>query len=233
MEKGWIETRIDVLNISLLKKLKEKNFLMWYGIESFSSDMLKIMNKAHDPQLFLKIFNKIYDFHVKNNYYFNMNILCGHPGETRVSYDKTFDRLNNMVSKGEITLNQLSIRYYHSFPGTNVYNQRKSYKEKYGSELLIDKWWKEQKLLKYGPLCAKPSRDLTIHDSFNIYTNKYKQLLSEAKNKIKDDNIPNKLPFLINLKNQDVMLDKKRKEFFTFLEEQGIEIEKQYSTIIH
>ena len=161
-----------------------------------------------------------------------MNILCGHPGETKESYQKTFNKLYEMVLKGEIKLNQINIRYYHSFPGTNLYNQRNFYKDSFGTEIHFEEWWKNIELLKYGPFCVKPSKDLTIHDSFNIYTDHYKELLVIGKNSIKNKNISNKFPLLITIKEQIKTLENKREEFFRFLQRYEIETGNSYQKVI-
>jgi len=221
IERGWIETRIDILNETLLRQLKQKNFLMWYGVESFSLELLKIMKKAMDPRKFLDTFNKIYRYHVNNNHGFNMNILCGHPGETLESYNTTFNRLGEMIANQEIKLSQLSIRYYHNFPGTHIYRNIESFNRLYGTEMYFPEWWKKEELLEFGSLCIKPSKALTIQESYDLFTEKYKELLSLAKNGIKEKKTVYRLPLLFNIKNQIEILEEKRENFFRFLDNHG------------
>ncbi len=193
---------------------------MWYGVESFSLELLKIMKKAMDPRKFLDTFNKIYRYHVNNNHGFNMNILCGHPGETLESYNTTFNRLGEMIAYQEIKLSQLSIRYYHNFPGTHIYRNIESFNRLYGTEMYFPEWWKKEELLEFGSLCIKPSKALTIQESYDLFTEKYKELLSLAKNGIKEKKTVYRLPLLFNIKNQIEILEEKRENFFRFLDNQ-------------
>ena len=49
----WMETRVDVIDEEDLELMSRLNIKMDFGIDSFSTSMLKIMNKTKNPNAFL------------------------------------------------------------------------------------------------------------------------------------------------------------------------------------
>jgi len=173
---AWIETRFDLLNESLIECLKRKNFRLWYGLESGSMTMLSIMRKTINPISYLNKFKEIAEIHEKLDYITMLNVIFNHPGETQQTYQETFDYLKNIVSNDRNNNLNFSLRYYHHFPGTNVYNRFNEYTKKYGSRVYLSKWWKSEKFLTYGPYMVRSSRSLKLRESIERFTKIYEEL---------------------------------------------------------
>ncbi len=221
----WIETRLDILNEELLEKLNRKKFYLMYGLETFSKEMLNLMNKTNNPNSYLKKFEKLYLIHKKLNSFFMINILINHPGETLRSQLETFNRLEEMILKENIDADSFNIRFYHHFPGTRIYNDLDFYNRKYGTRSFFPDWFKREDLLKFGSYAVQPSGNLSLRKSFNYYTDNYLNLLNfSIKNEAKNRQNCNFLNVL-SLKKQMKLLKHNKENFFKFLDEKKIEMD--------
>ncbi len=223
----WIETRLDILNNTILKKLIDNNFYSMFGLESYSKDMLVTMNKTKNPKSYLEKFEEIYDFHIKNERFFMINLLLNHPGENRDTLNTTFSRLDEMVINDGIDTGTLNIRFYHHFPGTHIYNNFNYFHEQFGSYVYYPEWFKKESLLRNGPTCVRPSINYSLRESFVQYTERYINLLNNSRN-LKMSN-RSKLSFfeLLNIKTQIKTLIRKKKSILNFLNHNGIEMTDQ------
>ncbi|MHA1292640.1 MAG: B12-binding domain-containing radical SAM protein [Promethearchaeota archaeon] len=224
MSYAWIETRLDVLNEELIKEFHIKRFHLMYGLESYSKKMLSIMNKTHNPTEYLNKFEKIFEIHKKFENIFALNILCNHPGETKNTYNETFKRLENIVLNDYSNSVYLNIRFYHHFPGTKLHNNFNFFEKKYGAIAYYPEWWRYEDLLKYGAYCIRPSFNLSLRESIEIYTESYKTLEKSNLYKLKEKKPPNLLKQAILIKNEINTLNQKREHLFTFLNENKIEV---------
>jgi len=226
MTYAWIETRLDIVNEELLEKLDSNNFNTMYGLESFSEEMLTIMNKASNPASYLQKFNNIFEIYKQSGRLFMINVLVNHPGETIQSYKETFNMLKKMIVEDDINPITFNIRFYHHFPGTRIHNNFNQFKEKHGSVAYFPDWYKNEDLLEFGPYCVRPSSGLSLRESFKTYTVLYQELLREyiqiIKNKGKFNDAIGKI---LIAKRQIRALDEKLKKFFEFLDDKGIEFE--------
>ena len=227
ISSAWIETRLDILNENLIAKLYKKNFYSMFGMESYSKRMLSIMNKTANPTGFINKFEKIIHIHKKLGRLYMLNVLFNHPGETKESYLETFNRLEKLIAKDNSDLVHLNLRYYHHFPGTRAYNNIDVFYKKYGSKAYFPEWWKKEKLLKFGPYGIRPSKDLSLRESINIYTDLYKNLELVKLGRVKI-NKPNNLFQRILMIKKDISTIKNLKEsLINFLDEENIESEKE------
>ena len=220
---AWIETRLDILNENLIQKLQSKKFYLMYGLESYSKRMLSIMNKTTNPKEYLEKFEKVYQIHKKLENFYMLNVLFNHPGETKESYHKTFNRLEEMIDHDDLDTTYLNIRFYHHFPGTKVYNQFEYFKEKYGSYSYFPGWWKREEFLKNGPYCVRPSFNLSLMESIDLYTDLYKNLEIVNLGKIKKNKPLNLFQRALMIKKELKGLEQKRETRRNFIREKGIE----------
>jgi len=172
----WIETRVDLLNERMIETLKKKNFFLWYGVESCSKKMLNIMNKQLDPKNFLSKLENTFKKHIELDYLCMSNVIFNHPGETKETCLESFEGLKKIVNQDKNNNLYFSIRYYHHFPGTIIYNNSNYYNKKYGTEIYFPEWWKNENLLKYGPYLVKASYFLDLNEIINLYTSFCKEL---------------------------------------------------------
>lgn len=231
MTYAWIETRLDIVNEQLLDKLELNNFNTMYGLESFSKEMLAIMNKTSNPSSYLHKFEEIFKIYKQSGRLFMINVLVNHPGETKHSYKETFEMLKKMIVDDDIDPITFNIRFYHHFPGTRVYNDFNKFNEKHGSVAYFPEWYKDENLLEFGPYCVRPSSELSLRESFKTYTLLYQELLREYVQKIKSKEKSNDaIGKILIAKRQIRALDEKMEKFLKFLDEKGIESEDKKKT---
>jgi len=221
---AWIETRLDIINEELLEKLDYNNFNVMYGVESFSKEMLRIMNKTSNPSSYLQKFNNIFEIYKQSGRLFMINILVNHPGETFQSYEETFNVLKKMVVEDDIDPITFNIRFYHHFPGTRNYNNFNQFNKKHGAVAYFPEWYEDEALLEFGPYCVRPSFELSLRESFKTYTILYQELLKQHIQNIKRKGKSKEtLGKILISKRQIRALDEKMEKFFKFLDDNGIE----------
>ncbi len=221
---AWIETRLDVLNENLLYKITQNNFFLMYGLESYSKNMLKIMNKTNNPNLYLKKFERLLEIHRKIDSFFIINILVNHPGETRQTQSETFKKLEEMILKYNIDPQSFNIRFYHHFPGTRIYITFDEYHKKYRSFSFFPEWYKTEDLLKYGAYTVRPSIEFSLRESFSRYTENYQNLFTMSINNMDENKKRRNMLMIASIKKQISYLNSKKELFFEFLDKNQIEI---------
>ncbi len=215
----WVETRLDILNRELIKKFQQKRFFLMYGLESYSDNMLKIMNKCVNPREYLNKFEEIYNVHKEINAKLTFNILMNHPGETQESYAITYDRLEKLEKENDLDFFYFNIRFYHHFPGTVLYNKSNEFEKNYGTKIYFPEWWKNESLLKLGAYCVRPSRTLSLKESIDIYTERYIKLNELALMMMKKKRPANFLARGFELKKGNKFLNEHRIELHQFIDE--------------
>ena len=218
----WIETRLDILNEKLIKKFQKKKFFLMYGLESYSEKILSIMNKASNPRNFLNKFEKIHKVHRKLELLYAINILCNHPGETKITMLETFNKLQALARDDKADIAFMNIRFYHHFPGTILYNNYPYFKNKYGTVVYFPEWWKDENQLMLGSYCVKPSSELSFPDSFKLYTESYKQLEHINLKKLKITKPMGLLLKAMRIKEQIENLEKRKIEALNFFNSNNI-----------
>lgn len=138
----WIETRPELLDeedINLLSQLKIK---VDFGIESFSEDMLKIMNKTKKPNEYLKKFlylNKLFN---KKKIIHQVFLILNHPGETLKTMTQSYDFIKKNITRFEGGYLNIGYQPYSLFLGSEVYKNIDCYTKKYGTKIYFKEWWK-------------------------------------------------------------------------------------------
>jgi len=220
----WIETRVDVMDRRLVERLNKKKFNSWYGVESFSKEMLYIMNKTDNPTTYLKRFEELYKVHLKIGNLFLINILCNHPGETNKTYDMTFQRLERMIKNDNLNPRILNIQVYHHFTGSKLYNDIQFFNKQYGTKAYLPEWYKNEDELIYGAYCIRPSSDLTLRESFGKYTALFENLFELNIRNIKREKNKEALAEIFFRKHQINYLRDRQTELFEFLDNKEIEL---------
>ena len=198
----WIESRFDILNDKMIEKLQKRNFFIWYGLESCSKEMLKIMNKHINPSTYIKKYNEILEKHIELEYLAMNNVIFGHPGETKTTLEESFNGLRKIKNKDYKDDIQLSLRYYHHFPGSHVYNNIDHYKKKYGTKVCLQFWWKDEDLLHFGPYMVRPSSDLSLCELIEMFTKNYENLTNSSIRNLKSHKSDNTLGKVIMKKRE-------------------------------
>jgi len=226
----WLETRLDILNENILRKFRNINFYPWYGLEHTSYEMLKKMNKTNNPKKFIEQFQNLLAIHKDLNFICQINILLLHPGETKRTLTQAFQDLEDMVLKDGFNKVLLSIRRFHNYPGTFIFNKSEHLNKKYGTKIypIAMKWWQSNDLdvQKKGEYCVRPSSDLSLREGVEIWTEHYKQFnkkqFLQTKSQIKEKG--NSIHLALLLKERNSRLEEMENEFMEFLNIRNIEV---------
>jgi len=139
-----IEMRIDSLKKEELQKLGKLKFRIYFGVETFSKNMLQIMSKTSDPEKYIKSIKKVTDWANELQIGLAFHLMLGYPGETLDSILEFRTFLNKLLNNTNCIFPSLCL-YYH-FPGSYVAINLKEYEDKYGTKILNPNWWKNPPL---------------------------------------------------------------------------------------
>ena len=214
----FVETRLDVLNNKNIKKLKNCKMFQFYGVESFSKEMLMIMNKTHDPTNFLKKLNEIIEIHKKLDYKCSFGLITNHPGETKETIENSFTFLKKLAQNDKNNIFNYIPILYHLFAKTYNYENMSLLNKAYGTHIYFTKWWKEMESLRFGALTIKASSKLPLRESIDLFVENHTKINKIQLSKNKKDGLG------LYLIKTDI-LKKQKNEFLNFLNERNIEIE--------
>ena len=141
----WLETRVDVIDEEDLELMSRLNIKIDFGIDSFSTSMLKIMNKATDPNAFLKKFVRISSICNQLDILHDVYLIFDHPGETSKTYAEFRQFFQDVVTP-QLGGGHLRVKYqrFAFYPGNYIFNHQEMFQQKYGFKANDPKWWKQE-----------------------------------------------------------------------------------------
>ncbi|MGB7533073.1 MAG: radical SAM protein [Halobacteriota archaeon] len=156
-------TRVDALTLELLKEMKASGCkMLMVGIESFSDDRLKEMNKKIRVEQMDKVCHWMNQVGVE----ISPGFIIGMPGETEESIQKTVDG----CIRHRIPITKWIYAFATPYPGTKLYSDAKE------AGIIKDNWECIQRLCEVGDTC-----DLAI----NLTKFSDKELIQMRDNAIK------------------------------------------------
>ncbi|MBU2504496.1 MAG: radical SAM protein [Candidatus Omnitrophica bacterium] len=95
----------EEMSLDLLKKMKKAGcYILSYGLESGSDNVLRLMRKGYDTALAERVLKNTYEAGIGLNF----NIICGFPGETEKEFQETIDFIRRNIKYAQkVTLNAL------------------------------------------------------------------------------------------------------------------------------
>lgn len=231
----WAELRVDTFKpekeIPYLRQLK---FSLSFGFESGSPEMLRIMNKTQIPDKYLKNMKNIANKLDENEIYFVLNLLFGHPGETEKTLQETYNYLKDLVKNKQFLIPSYS--KYMLYPGTEIYSNMGKYKNLYGTDFLIKKWWVKKINQMRASKLVNPSKEL---DCIDVHYKIQEIALDLSKSIRKGLGKRSDMPFIYNKFKQHLFEDmiswKNAPQFFINFIRDNIQIllDKGHSNEMH
>ncbi|MEE8540296.1 MAG: cobalamin-dependent protein [Desulfobacterales bacterium] len=156
----WFETRVDLIEEEDIELMSELNLKVDFGIDSFSTTMLNIMNKTRNPasylQKFVTLSRKCSELKILHDAF----LIFNHPGETADTYTEFLQFLNETVSPvlagGYL---RVFFQRYSFFPGSYIFNHIDDFKAEYGTEIQLPSWWKQKENHFLASRAVVPSKD--------------------------------------------------------------------------
>ncbi len=138
----WTLTRSDDLHEEDVELLAAANFSIGIGMESGSPRMLKLMQKARNPEKYLEAQLRLARLGLKHGLNWAGNIIVGHPGETIESMRETLAFAEELLGVARETCGWLSLDPFRLYPGSHVHEQMDHYASEYGTKFYHPEWWK-------------------------------------------------------------------------------------------
>jgi len=178
----WIvlETRpeyLDETDMDLLSHLKVE---VQFGLESGSSDILRLMNKTKQPAKYLDCFRRVSTALSERKVLHRANMIFNHPGETEATLRETFEFIDSMLTVRESYLMWASHVYMH-FPGCDLDFNRSRYETEFGTTFDCGDWWRRDDDQYEASMRTAPSRDLSGERA-----GLWKEMLDQRESAIRD-----------------------------------------------
>ncbi|MEK7483745.1 MAG: radical SAM protein, partial [Planctomycetota bacterium] len=172
----WAETRIDCIDEESLESLAELDFQLDFGIETFSEQMLSIMNKTKNPKKYLELLSyysqKMDEREIRHNIY----VLYNHPGETSQTIQESILWLENFLDQKNETFMAFMEEHYSYFPGSDIYYNFSNYAKRFGTRVRHPEWWKEKGDQHRRSRQVIPSDELVQSGKLGYYEQELKRL---------------------------------------------------------
>ena len=136
-------TRIDLLKESHLQVLERLNVSMFFGIETCSEKVLKIMRKAQDAKTYLRKIEENLSLINNRGIFSQLSLIFNHPGESDETVDETINFLWNVYSKLDCISSEFCSHEFSFFPGTMVSEKLEFFEKELGTVIKHKEWWKE------------------------------------------------------------------------------------------
>jgi hypothetical protein len=156
----WIQTRTDLIDDEDLPLLARLNVKIDLGVDSLSRTMLAIMRKTKNADAYLERFLDLSDKCSRHGIEHEAYLMFNHPGESEQTLEEheafVRDRLVPALRGG-----MLSIRSgtFSLFPGSFVHTHLDAFKERYGTSVECEAWWREERDQMALSRSIVPSRD--------------------------------------------------------------------------
>jgi radical SAM superfamily enzyme YgiQ (UPF0313 family) len=157
----WVffETRPEYLDPEDIAILQRLRVMIQFGIESCSPTILRLMNKAKQPDKYLARFRETSDVLSRNGVLHGANLIFNHPGETQQTLEETFAFIDTELETGGSSLIWTGRSYMH-FPGSELDRNQSFYEREFGSAFLSPEWWRGDKEPLASSRRVIPSSDL-------------------------------------------------------------------------
>jgi radical SAM superfamily enzyme YgiQ (UPF0313 family) len=178
--KVKVEAHVDIMNERKLQALIKSEIDLTVGFENASPQQLLLMNKTADPVRYVQSMNHIIDAFAGSGRELVINILIGHPGETKQTIDETFGFLEGASPRLDATVPKFSL--FRLYPGTPVFQNAKFFEDILGSVFYLKDWWYHDVDHSLYPSIVDPSRHLDLISEISYVRDKinsfYRGLIS-------------------------------------------------------
>jgi radical SAM superfamily enzyme YgiQ (UPF0313 family) len=178
----WVETRIELFDKEDIDLLTNLNFVVAFGIESFSERMLQIMKKTNNPKQYIEKFLKTLSYFNEKEVPYHVFLMFNHPGETYETYNETLNFCKSFVREQSKISGFIGGSNYVFFPGSEIYMNLKAYEERFGTTVQYKEWWKEKE--NHYKLASSVIASSSLKDKFGEARNYWQQEINEINQQI-------------------------------------------------
>jgi radical SAM superfamily enzyme YgiQ (UPF0313 family) len=180
----YLNTRCDLIEDEDVELMGRLPLRMYIGLESMSHTMLGVMNKATNTQRYLERFAAASDALDRRGLIHYAGLIFNYPGETTATVHESISNMEQMIREKRRSSLGLSGHSYKLFPGSDVYDRRQYFVDRYGAWFPHPEWWKEAGANHfYLSTEVVPSRELLLSNNLNLYAEMYRQLLDRYRDR--------------------------------------------------
>ena len=179
----WTLTRSDDLVDHDFDLLARARFAIGIGMESGSPTMLKIMQKGNTAERYLGAIKRLAKQSQDHGLNWSVNIIVGHPGETKETARETRDFVTDLFTSMPSTNGWLSVDPFRLYPGCFVHETMDEWEATHGAKFHHRVWW--QSWYDHGFLAQhlEPSSDMSYEERVRWQFDTYGPLVAEIRDR--------------------------------------------------
>lgn len=143
VEKYWLLIRVDLIEDEDLRLFGAANCGLGFGLESGDPQQLAIIRKSGRLDTYLDRMDEIATRALIHQVPWGANVICGHPGETPASLERSAAYLAKLFLRTGGTTGFLSVDPFRLYPGSPIDAERGFYEQTYGTRFHRPNWWED------------------------------------------------------------------------------------------
>lgn len=143
VEKYWLLIRVDLIEDEDLRLFGAANCGLGFGLESGDPQQLAIIRKSGRLDTYLDRMEDIATRALVHQVPWGANVICGHPGETPASLERSAAYLKKLFLRTGGTTGFLSVDPFRLYPGSPIDAERGYYEQTYGTRFHRPNWWED------------------------------------------------------------------------------------------
>ncbi|MCA9654114.1 MAG: radical SAM protein [Myxococcales bacterium] len=143
VDKYWLLIRVDLVQDEDLRLFSAANCGLGFGLESGDPTLLSIIRKTGRLDGYLDRMEEIAERAREHQVPWGANVICGHPGETPDSMERSAAYLRRLFLRPRGTTGFLSVDPFRLYPGSPIDAERASYERRFGTRFHRPQWWED------------------------------------------------------------------------------------------
>ena len=143
MQGKWLLTRIDAIDRDDVPLFAAAGCGAGFGLESGDPSLLRLMGKSPQPERYLDRFQEFAGWAQEQQLPWGANIICGHPGESAASLERTAGFVRGLFLDQARTCGFLSVDPFRLYPGSPIDHQQARYESDWGTRFHRPAWWQD------------------------------------------------------------------------------------------
>lgn len=141
VEKYWLLIRVDLVEDEDLRLFGAANCGLGFGLESGDPGLLATIRKSGRLDDYLDRMVHIAERAREHQVPWGANVICGHPGETPGTLERSAAYLERLFVRPRGTTGFLSVDPFRLYPGSPIDADRGYYEQRFGTRFHYPHWW--------------------------------------------------------------------------------------------
>lgn len=141
VEKYWLLIRVDLVEDEDLRLFSAANCGLGFGLESGDPELLATIRKSGRLDDYLERMEHIAERAREHQVPWGANVICGHPGETPATLERSAAYLRRLFLRERGTTGFLSVDPFRLYPGSPIDADRSYYEQRFGTRFHYPCWW--------------------------------------------------------------------------------------------